>query len=263
MSGMRGAPGMYRVLHATLPRLVRGWLTVDIGGIENVPRHGPVILACNHLSFLDSILLPLFLPRPVYFLGKAEYFASWRTRWFVEGTGVVAVHRTGGDRSRDSLDTGVAILRQGGALGIYPEGTRSPDGRLYRGKTGPVRMAFEAGAPIVPCAVFGTRDVMPEGSRVPRRGTVRVVYGEPLDLAHHTGHIDDPYVLRAATDELMYEIMRLSGQAYVDAYASSVKHRDAPGHGSDSPAAERGNDAAPGLDGGASDERGNDGLAAS
>lgn len=224
MSVMRGAPGMYRVLHKVLPVVVRRWLTLRVDGLENVPLRGPVILACNHLSFLDSIVLPLHVPRPVYFLGKSEYFDSWRTRWFVEGCGVVPVHRTGGDRSRDSLTTGVEILRRGDALGIYPEGTRSPDGRLYRGKTGPVRMALAARAPIIPCAVSGTQQVMPEGRRLPGRGEVRVVYGEPIDLTRQSGPINEPRALRAATDELMHEIMRLSGQAYVDAYAASVKH---------------------------------------
>jgi 1-acyl-sn-glycerol-3-phosphate acyltransferase len=247
VSGMRGAPRLYRTLHRVVPGVVGRYLTLAVDGLDNVPAEGGAVLAANHLSFIDSILLPLRIPRPVYFLGKAEYFATWRTRWFVAGTGVVPVNRHAGDRGRDSLDVGVRILTGGDLLGIYPEGTRSPDGRLYRGKTGPVRMALQAGVPIIPCGVRGTREVMPEGRRFPRRGEVSVTYGEPLDLDRYRGHDDDPYALRAATDEVMYEIMRLSGQSYVDAYAARVKSsRPPPSGGTGAPGR--------GGDGGAGDE---------
>jgi 1-acyl-sn-glycerol-3-phosphate acyltransferase len=221
--GMPDAPRMYRVLRKVLPPLINPYLHVRIEGLERVPERSAAILACNHLSFIDSMVVPMNVPRPVYFLGKADYWESWRTRWFFQGTGVVPVHRGGGEQGEASLRTGVEILSGGDLLGIYPEGTRSPDGRLYRGKTGPVRMALEARVPIVPCAVIGTNEAMPTGSYVPKRQPVTVRYGEPLDLSRFHARREDPFVLRSATDELMYEIMLLSGQEYVDEYAAKVK----------------------------------------
>jgi len=223
VAGMSDAPGLYRFLHGVLPPIVDSYLRVHLEGRENVPADGGAVLACNHLSFIDSIVLPLFLPRPVYVLGKADYWDSWRTRWFFRGTGVVPVHRGGGEQGEASLRTGVEILGRGELLGIYPEGTRSPDGRLYRGKTGPVRMALEADVPIIPCAVAGTERAMPSGATVPKRAEVTVRFGEPLDLSRFRERRTDPFALRSATDELMYEIMLLSGQEYVDEYAARVK----------------------------------------
>lgn len=225
MPGMSDAPRLYRALRSVLPSVVDPWFSLDVEGMDNLPD-GPAILACNHLSFIDSIVLPAHIPRPVYFLGKADYFESWRTKWFFAGVGVVPVHRQGGRKGRESLDTGIAILRRGDLLGIYPEGTRSPDGRLYRGKTGPARMALEADVPIVPCAVIGTDKAMPTGTYVPRKRHVRLRYGRPLDLSRYRDKMDDPFALRSATDELMFEIMMLSGQEYVDEYASKVKSGD-------------------------------------
>jgi 1-acyl-sn-glycerol-3-phosphate acyltransferase len=224
--GMQDAPRMYRTLRRILPPAVNRYLHVQVEGLDHVPDRAPAILACNHLSFVDSIVLPMNVPRPVYFLGKADYWDSWRTRWFFQGTGVVPVYRGGGAKGEDSLRTGVEILRRGDLLGIYPEGTRSPDGRLYRGKTGPVRMALEADVPIIPCAMMGTDAAMPTGSKVPKRVPVTVRYGEPLDLSRYRDRRTDPFVLRSATDELMYEIMLVSGQEYVDEYASKVKSGD-------------------------------------
>ncbi|MFW5933225.1 MAG: lysophospholipid acyltransferase family protein [Actinomycetota bacterium] len=223
---MSDAPRMYRSLRRVLPAVVNPYFRLELVGLDNVPEHDPAVLACNHRSFLDSIVLPLNVPRPVYFLGKADYWDSWRTRWFFRGTGVVPVYRDGSDRDSASLRTGVEILHNGDLLGIYPEGTRSPDGRLYRGKTGPVRIALEADVPIIPCAVQGTEHALPTGSYRPRRWPVRVIYGEPLDLSRYRDRRHDPFVLRSATDELMYEIMLLSGQEYVDEYAARVKSGD-------------------------------------
>ena len=222
MAGKREAPLLYRILKRILQPTLNPLFHIYLEGLENIPRKGGAILACNHLSFIDSIFLPLNVPRTVYFLGKADYFAGWQ-RWFFEGVGVIPVYREGGEKGRQSLEMGMEILRRGDLLGIYPEGTRSPDGRLYRGKTGPVRMAIESGAPVLPCAVLGTREVMQEGKKLPRRRPVEIRYGEPLDFSRYAGEHEDPFVLRSATDELMYEIMTLSGQEYVDEYASSVK----------------------------------------
>ncbi len=224
MSDMRDAPLLYRVLHRALPAVVGRYFSVQVEGLAHVPHHGPAILAANHLSFVDSIVLPLQVPRPVYFLGKSDYWESWRTRWFFQATGVVPVYRDGGDRGAASLRTGVEILGSGRLLGIYPEGTRSPDGRLYRGRTGPVRMALEADVPIIPCAVVGSDHALPTGTRFPRRHPITVRFGEPLEIGEFRATRDEPATLRAVTDDLMRAIQALSGQEYVDEYAANFKN---------------------------------------
>ncbi|MBW3561415.1 MAG: 1-acyl-sn-glycerol-3-phosphate acyltransferase [Actinobacteria bacterium] len=233
MAGMRDAPLMYRTLKRVLPPVVDRYFHLYVEGIENIPSSGGAIVAANHLSFMDSIYAPLHVERPVYFLGKADYFDSWRTRWFFEGVGVIPTFRSGGDKSGQALEKGVEVLERGDLLGIYPEGTRSPDGRLYRGKTGPVRMALAAKVPIVPVGLVGSREAQPPGTYIPNRHPVRIRYGRPLDFSRYQGGADDPFVLRSATDELMYEIMMLSGQEYVDEYASRVKDGDVDVEGLD------------------------------
>ena len=223
MPGLADAPRMYRFLKRVLPPITDRYFRTVTEGVENVPDEEPVILAMNHLSFIDSLIMPVAVARPVYFLGKADYWDSWRTRWFFEGTGVVPIKREGEGAGDAALATGVEILGRGDVLGIYPEGTRSPDGRLYRGKTGPVRMALEAGVRIVPIGISGTDGAMPTGSYLPKRETITLRFGPPLDLSRYHDRRDDPFVLRSATDELMFEIMLLSGQTYVDEYASKVK----------------------------------------
>jgi 1-acyl-sn-glycerol-3-phosphate acyltransferase len=199
------------------------YFKVTVEGLEHVPASGPAVIAGNHLSFIDSFVLGLALPRPLYYLGKSDYWESARTRWLVAGAGVVPVYRDGGDRGEGSLRAGVQLLQRGDLLGIYPEGTRSPDGRLYRGKTGPVRMALEAGAPVVPFGIIGSDVAMPQDRRVIRRAPITLRFGRPIDLSRYHDRRTDPLVLRSATDEVMYEIMLLSGQEYVDEYASHVK----------------------------------------
>src|SRR5919201_5957403 len=152
-------------------------------GLENVPAHGPVILAANHVSFVDSLFLPLVVKRRVVFLGKADYFASAKTRWFFKLANVIPVTREGGTGGEAAIQAGVRELRSGQVVGIYPEGTRSPDGRLYRGKTGVARMALLAGCPVVPVGILGTRDIQPPEKKMPRpRGRVEVIYGQPLSF---------------------------------------------------------------------------------
>jgi 1-acyl-sn-glycerol-3-phosphate acyltransferase len=193
-------------------------------GLENVPAHGPVILAANHVSFVDSLFLPLVVKRRVVFLGKADYFASAKTRWFFKLANVIPVKRDGGTAGESAIQAGVRELRNGRVVGIYPEGTRSPDGRLYRGKTGVARMALLAGCPVVPVGILGTRDIQPPEKRVPRtRGRVEVVFGKPLRFDRFRGKDRDRFVLRSVTDEILYEIMMLTGQEYADEYASKVK----------------------------------------
>ncbi|HWK19711.1 MAG TPA: lysophospholipid acyltransferase family protein [Microbacteriaceae bacterium] len=199
-----------------------------VRGVQNVPKEGPVILAGNHVSFLDSIFMPLVLDRKVTFLAKSEYFTGkgikgWLIRLFFTGAGQLSIDRAGGKASEASLNTGLEVLAAGDQLGIYPEGTRSPDGRLYRGRTGIARMVLESGAVVVPAIVYDTDKVMPLGSRWPRIHRVGVVFGEPLDFSRYAGLESDRFVLRAVTDEIVYEIARLSGQEYVDMYASSAK----------------------------------------
>lgn len=199
--------------------LFRPW----VEGLENVPKDGPIILCPNHLSFIDSFLMPLVVPRKVVYLGKSDYFDKWYLSWFFKGAGVIPVRREGGQAGEASLRTGVDALSSGLAVGIYPEGTRSPDGRLYRGKTGPARMAVRAGCPIIPVAIFDTDKAVPTGRYIPNICRIGIRFGKPLDFSRYEGKEDDRFVLRSITDELMYELMLLSGQEYVDEYASKFK----------------------------------------
>jgi 1-acyl-sn-glycerol-3-phosphate acyltransferase len=197
-------------------------------GAGNVPRRGPAILASNHLSFADHFFGPLPLRRRIVFLGKAEYFTGrglkgLLTKAFFKGVGVIPLDRTGGKASEAALHTGLRVLSEGMLLGIYPEGTRAPDNRLYRGKTGVARLALEARVPVVPMAMINTYELMPTGEK-PRLG-IRpgVRFGEPLDFSEYYGMEEDPAVLRTITDEIMQALRRLSGQEYVDRYAADVK----------------------------------------
>ncbi|WP_020380005.1 lysophospholipid acyltransferase family protein [Nocardiopsis potens] len=198
-------------------------------GVENVPRQGPAIMVSNHLSFSDHFFGPLPLPRKITFLAKAEYFTGTGvkglvSRLFFSGVGQIPIDRSGGKASEGALRTGLKVLKQGKLLGIYPEGTRSPDGRLYRGRTGVARLALESRAPVVPMAMINLEKIMPPGKTVPKLGIrPKVVFGEPLDFSRYYGMEKDPRVLRAVTDEIMYALMALSGQEYVDRYAQSVK----------------------------------------
>jgi len=194
-------------------------------GTENVPREGPAIIAGNHLSFSDHFFGPLPLPRKVTFLAKSEYFTGrglkgLLSRAFFNGVGGIPVDRTGG------LASGLRVLSEGKLLGIYPEGTRTPDGRLYRGKTGVARLALESGAPVIPCAMVGTFEFQPPGKVRPRlRIRPGVRFGKPLDFSRYAGLESDRFVLRAVTDEIMYALMELSGQEYVDEDAQRAKAR--------------------------------------
>ena len=213
------------ILGPVLAVVFRPWAD----GAENVPREGPAILAWNHLSFSDHFFGPLPLPRKVTFLAKAEYFTGrgpkgLLSRAFFAGVGQIPVDRSGGAAGERALASGLRVLRRGQLLGIYPEGTRTPDGRLYRGKTGVARLALESGAPVVPCAMVGTYELQPPGKLMPRL-SIRpgVKFGKPLDFSRYAGLESDRLVLRAVTDEIMYAVMALSGQEYVDSYAQRSK----------------------------------------
>ncbi len=200
----------------------------SVQGLENIPSEGPAILASNHLSFSDSIFLPLMVPRRVTFLAKSEYFTGkgikgFLSRLFFAGAGQVPIDRASATAAKDALDTGTRILREGKLLGIYPEGTRSPDGRLYRGKTGLARMALESGSVVIPVVMIDTEKIQPIGKKIPRIHKVRIRIGAPLDFSRYEGLSGDRFVERSMTDEVMYELMLLSGQQYVDLYAAKVK----------------------------------------
>jgi len=216
----------YIVLGPIVKAVYRPW----ISGKENVPRTGPAILASNHLSVMDSIFLPLQLERPMSFLAKNEYFTGkglkgWATKWFMKGTGQIPIDRSGGQASEAALNTALRVIGRGDLLGIYPEGTRSPDGVLYRGRTGLARMALEAKAPVIPVVMIDTDTMMPIGAKLPRVVRVGVVIGEPLDFSRYAGMENDRYILRSVTDEIMVALQRLGQQRYSDEYASVAKNR--------------------------------------
>lgn len=200
----------------------------QVEGRDNVPATGPAILASNHLSFSDSIFMPLMVRRRVTFVAKAEYFTGkglkgWLTKLFFVGTGCIPVDRSGGRAAQAALDTQLRVLREGEVAGIYPEGTRSPDGRLYRGKTGVARLALESGAPVIPVAMLNADEVQPPGKLIPKIMRVKIRFGAPLDFTRYAGMSGDRFIERAITDEIMYELMEMSGREYVDTYAAKAK----------------------------------------
>lgn len=213
---------LYRVLKAGLRPLVTVLLHPRVEGVEHVPATGAAILCANHLSIIDPVVVALPVPRTVFYLGKTEVFAR-RWRWLFEHLGVMPVAREGGSAGESSLERGRRVLDAGALLGLYPEGTRSPDGRVYRGKTGAVRLAVRTSAPIVPIGIVGSREVMPPHARLPRRAAVTVRFGPPMDVAHLRGQDDDRRALRTTTDELMSRIAALSGQVYADVYAAQAR----------------------------------------
>jgi len=214
------------VLGPILNLLFRPW----VRGSENVPRKGGVVLASNHLSFVDSIFLPLKVKRPVTFLAKSDYFTGKGfkgavIRWFFKSTGQLPIDRSGGKASEDSLNTGLGVLEKELVLGIYPEGTRSPDGKLYRGRTGIARMILEAQVPVVPVAMIDTDKVQPLGAKYPKIHRVGVKFGQQLDFSRFAGMEGERVVLRSVTDQIVYRIRELSGQKYEDVYASTIRNR--------------------------------------
>ncbi len=220
---------MKRVVAGPLLRLLfRPWVI----GAEHVPAEGPVIIASNHLSVLDSFLLPLVLERNIVFIGKAEYFTGKGitgriTAGFMKGVGTIPVDRSGGRASEAALFTGLKHLGEGGVFGIYPEGTRSPDGRLYRGKTGVARLAIESGAQVVPLAMIGTDKAQPIGRRFPRPMRIGLVFGPAQEFTRYRGAEGDRFVLRSVTDDIMYAIQLAGGQQYADVYGATFKARSA------------------------------------
>jgi 1-acyl-sn-glycerol-3-phosphate acyltransferase len=214
---------LYAVASAVIPPVVKAVWRPTVHGLEHIPRTGPVILASNHLSFADSIVIPVVVPRKVVFLAKAAYFNGTGLRgalvrgWFV-AMGNLPVDRDDTKAAIDSLDTALAVLARGEAFGIYPEGTRSRDGRLYRGRTGVAHLALAAQCPVVPVGLTGTENLQPVGARVPRLAKVSLSFGEPLEFSGRYDGVPPGRARREATDEIMAAIARLSGQQTAGVY---------------------------------------------
>ena len=217
----------YWIIKTLLTPLIRFLYRVRVEGIEHVPDGGAAILASNHLAVCDSFFLPAVLHRRITFVAKAEYFEDPKTAWFFRAVGQIPIKREGGSASQRALASAKEVLDNGGLFGIYPEGTRSPDGRLYKGHTGVARLAVQTGAPIIPVAMIGTRETQPIGQGVPRAFmpvTIRV--GKPIRVDRYRDCADDPMVLRQITDEVMFELRELSGQEYVNTYAARKKQAE-------------------------------------
>ncbi len=233
LDSRRGGRGIYWVLKNLVigPPLTKLFRPIA-EGVHHVPRYGPAILASNHLSFADWIFMPLAVDRRVTFVAKSDYFTGqgvrgWAQRRFFAGTGQVPIDRSGGRASEGALRAGLKVLQRGELFGIYPEGTRSHDGRLYKGRTGVARLALEAKVPVIPCAVIGTDAIAPPGKIVSKIISPTVRFGRPLDFSRYEDLSEDRFILRSVTDEIMYAIMELSGQTYVDLYAPAAKEQAA------------------------------------
>lgn len=212
--------------------LLGPWLMLifrpQVEGREYIPAQGGAIIASNHISFSDSLFMPLMVRRKVTFVAKSEYFTGrgikgFLIKLFFVAAGTIPVDRSGGRAAQAAIDTGLRVLREGRLFGIYPEGTRSPDGRLHRGKTGVARLALESGAPVIPVAMLNADEIQPPGKVIPRVKRAKIRFGPPLEFSRYVGMAGDRFVERAVTDEIMYELMQLSGRDYVDVYAQKVK----------------------------------------
>lgn len=214
---------LYEVLHSVVPPVARAVWRPEVVGLENVPASGGVILASNHLSFVDSVVIPIVVPRKVVFLAKSDYFdgpgvkGAVSKAWF-EGLGMLPVDRDDAKAAMTSLDTALEVLGRGEAFGLYPEGTRSRDGRLYRGRTGVAHLALTAGVPVVPVGLLGTENLQPVGSRLPRLARIRVAFGEPLDFVGRYDGVPPGRARREVTDTIMERIQALSGQEPAGVY---------------------------------------------
>ena len=211
---------LYPIAKAVLTPVFKGLWRIKAVGVDHLPAAG-AIFCPNHTSVIDSFFLPLVLPRRITFVGKAEYMDSWKTKHLFPAIGMIPIDRSGGNASERALNTAARVLESGEYFGIYPEGTRARDGRLHRGHTGPARLALRTGSPIVPVGIVGTREIQPPDARLPKpfkRAEVR--FGRPIDVGRYAGRADDRMVLRQIIDEVMFEIRALTGQEYVDEYAT-------------------------------------------
>jgi 1-acyl-sn-glycerol-3-phosphate acyltransferase len=212
---------LYPIAKAIVRPSMRAMWRINVTGLHHVPDDGPAIFCPNHISFVDSLVLPCVLPRQISYVGKAEYMDSWKTKYLFPAVGMIPIDRGGGSASQRALDTAARILERGELFGIYPEGTRSRDGKLHRGHTGPARLALRTGAPIIPVGLKGTDRMQPADRPLPTPFvSCQVNIGAPIDVSRYVGRADDKLVLRQLIDEVMYEIRKLSGQEYVDTYAN-------------------------------------------
>lgn len=215
-----GSPLAYKLGFGTVRLLAKGLWNVKTTGLEHIPPDGPAILTPNHLAFCDSVFVPAVLPRRMWYVGKGEYMNDWKTRYIFPAFGMIPIDRTGGKQAMAALDTAARVLQGGNLFGIYPEGTRSRDGELHKGRTGAARLSVQCNAPIIPVGIKGTPEIQPPDSVMMRPfKTCEINFGAPMHAADH-GPVDDPRLLRTFTDAVMYEISQLSGQNYIDTYAS-------------------------------------------
>ncbi|MEK7424246.1 MAG: lysophospholipid acyltransferase family protein [Actinomycetota bacterium] len=211
-----------RFRRVTRPVSTQLW-RFHLEGFDRLPRNGPAILCPNHVSFLDSAFLMLHVPRNISFVGKAEYMDSWKTKFLFPAMGMIPIDRAGGDKSQAALDTAERVLRRGELFGIFPEGTRSRDGLLYKGRTGAARLALKVGCPIFPVGVIGTREIQPPDASFPKfRRDCTIKIGRPINVERYRSRAEDHLVLRQITDELMFEIRELTGQEYRNVYAGKT-----------------------------------------
>ncbi|MFM7046435.1 MAG: lysophospholipid acyltransferase family protein [Actinomycetota bacterium] len=212
-----------RLRSVVQPIARRAW-KFELTGFDRLPESGAAILCPNHISFLDSALIMILSPRNISFIGKSEYMDSWKTRWFFPKVGMIPVDRSGGEKSHAALDAAERVLRRGELFGIFPEGTRSRDGMLYKGHTGAARLALKVGCPIFPVGIVGTREIQPPDAPVPKLGgRVKISIGRAIDVSRYTDRVNDPMALREITDELMFEIRELTGQEYRNTYATKKR----------------------------------------
>jgi 1-acyl-sn-glycerol-3-phosphate acyltransferase len=198
--------------------------TIERSGFDRLPTEGPAILCPNHISFIDSVFLMLSLPRNISFVGKAEYMDSWKTKYVFPAMGMIPIDRSGGDKSRGALDIAQKVLERGELFGIYPEGTRSRDGRLYKGRTGAARLSMATGAPIYPVGIVGTDKVQPVNAKLPKlRTSCSITIGRPIRPERYVGRGPEHLAWRSMIDEVMYEIREMTGQVYVNAYSGATE----------------------------------------
>nr|WP_274955262.1 lysophospholipid acyltransferase family protein [Bifidobacterium crudilactis] len=225
---------MYWFFVKTLGPVARRRFHPVVEGAENIPKQGGAIIASNHLAVIDDALLPLSSPRMIHFMGKAEYFNGKGIKgrfkkWWFTSVGVFPVDRSGGSKALGALETARHVLEAGNIFGIHPEGTRSPDGRLFRGHTGVARLAYETGAPIIPTAIIGSRELQRPGTVIPGKGNTKVVFGKAIQVPKTPSENVTREQLRQLTDRMMQDIRALSGQEYVDMYAQVLKNSQKKG----------------------------------
>ena len=221
MGAATGAGKLQDRVRKVLGPLARRLWRIDVRGLDKLPHGSGAILCPNHISFLDSAFLMLTLPRRISFVGKAEYLDSWKTKYLFPAMGMIPIDRSGGESSKRALEAAEGVLRRGELFGIFPEGTRSRDGVLHKGHTGPARLALDTGCPIYPVGIVGTADIQPPDAKLPKPfRSCAITIGDPIDPARYSAHPEDHLAYRQLIDEVMFEIREMTGQPYRDSYAT-------------------------------------------